>query len=135
MVLYQLSVRREARARDDDTWNLWMLREGEVYDQGGVPAPQTEEPSQWAAFRQAVMRKMGQGSEQWQQVLRLHVGPDPVIDPREDEPEEEPVPRFQPAREWLPSLVEPGASLGDRLVQRGRWTRTRSGPASEASRA
>ena len=27
MVLYQLRVRHEARVRDDDTWNWWMLRE------------------------------------------------------------------------------------------------------------
>ena len=40
MVLYQLSLPREARVRVDDTWNWWMLREGEVYDLGGVAAPQ-----------------------------------------------------------------------------------------------
>ena len=50
MVLYQLNVRHEARVRDDDTWNWWMLREGEVYDLGGVPAPQAEEARPWAAF-------------------------------------------------------------------------------------
>ena len=55
------------------------------------------------------MQKMGPDSEQWQQVLRLCAGPDPTIDPREDEPEEEPVPSFRRAGEWLPSLVEPGA--------------------------
>ena len=60
MVLYQLNVRREARIHDDDTWNWWMLREGEVYENGGVPAPQAEEQRAWAAFRQAVMQKMGQ---------------------------------------------------------------------------
>ena len=99
MVLYQLNVRYEARVRDDDTWNWWMLREGEVYDLGGVPEPQAEEPRQWAAFRQAVMRKMGPCSDQWQQVLRLRAGPDPVIDPRVEEPEEEPVPGYRPPGE------------------------------------
>ena len=50
MVLYQLSVRREAQIWDEDTWNWWMLCEGEVYDLGGVPVPQAEELRPWAIF-------------------------------------------------------------------------------------
>ena len=44
MVLYLLSVRREARFWGEDTCNGWMLREGEVYDLGGVQVPHEEEP-------------------------------------------------------------------------------------------
>ena len=108
-----------------------MLGEGEVYDLGEVPVLQAEEPRQWAAFRQAVMRKMGSCSDRWQQVLRLRAGPDPVIDPREEEPEEEPVPGYRPPGEWLPSLVEPGAirkswgsaSAEGQLDQDEKWAR------------
>ena len=104
MVQYQLKKRWKARVREDDTWNWWMLRESEVYENGGVPTPQAEEPRAWAAFRQAVMRKMGPGSEEWTLMLRARRGPDPVIDPREDPPEEEPVPEPQLAENFHPYL-------------------------------
>jgi hypothetical protein len=110
MVLYELNVRWEARVREDDTWNWWMLRESEVYENGGEPTPQAEEPRAWAAFRQAVMRKMGNGSDQWQVMLRARRGPDEVIDPREDPPEEVPEPGFRPAGEQLPSMMVPGTT-------------------------
>ena len=74
---------------------------------------------------------MGPCSDQWQQVLRLRAGPDPVIDPREEEPEEEPVSGYRPPGEWLPSLVEPGAmrkswgsaSAEGQLDQDEKWAR------------
>ena len=51
------------------------------------------------------MRKMGIGSDQWQVMLGARRGPDEVIDPREDPPEEVPVPGFRPAGEQLPSMM------------------------------
>ena len=58
-------------------------------------------------------------------------GSDPVIDPREDESEEQPIPGFRPVVEWLPSMVEPGAirkswgsaSAEGQMNQDERWAR------------
>ena len=51
------------------------------------------------------------GGRQWQQgqhVLRSRAGPNPVIDPRQDPPEDVPVLGFRPAGEYLPSTMELG---------------------------